>query len=107
MSKLKELRTKHNLRQEDLAKVLKVTQRTYSGYELGQTEPNSQTLIRLADFYQVSVDYILDHEIQDNIDTSAFSYTKKECVAKIKELSEDNANVLLGYLTHILQTQKK
>lgn len=104
--KLKQLREKKQISQTKLVEDLKIARTTYNGYETGRSEPDLNTLCMIADYYKVSLDYLCDHEIQDNIDTSAFSYTKKECVAKIKELNEDNANVLLGYLTHILQTQK-
>lgn len=38
---------------------LKMLQSTLSGYELGTHEPDGQTLLRLADFYGVTVDYLL------------------------------------------------
>lgn len=105
--KLKELRQKKQISQKELVEDLKIARTTYNGYETGRSEPDLNTLCMIADYYKVSLDYLCDHQIEGNTDTSDFSFTKKECVAKIKELNDDNANILLGYITHILQTQKK
>ena len=49
----------HDLRQADLAKLLNCTQVCYSYYENGQRDIPTDVLLRLADYYRVSVDYIL------------------------------------------------
>ncbi len=60
MYRLKYLRESEVLSQAEVAKAIYVTQRTYSYYETGKHDIPTQTLIRLADLYNVSVDYILD-----------------------------------------------
>ena len=57
--RIRDLREDADLTQEDLAKVLNVSQTTYSRYESGELDIPSAALIKLADFYNVSVDYIL------------------------------------------------
>lgn len=59
MYRLKYLRESELLSQTEVAKAIFVAQRTYSYYETGEHDIPTQTLIRLADFYNVSVDYIL------------------------------------------------
>ncbi len=59
MYRLKYLRESELLSQSEVAKAIFVTQRTYSYYETEEHDIPTQTLIRLADFYNVSVDYIL------------------------------------------------
>lgn len=59
MYKLKYLRESELLSQNEVAKAIFVTQRTYSYYENEEHDIPTQTLIRLADFYNVSVDFIL------------------------------------------------
>ena len=51
---------RHNkqLSQEEVAKVLNVSQRTYSSYELGYTRISVERLKRLAQYYDVSMDYL-------------------------------------------------
>ena len=53
------LREDRDLRQRELAAVLNVSQNTYSQYENGVIELTAENLIKLADFYDVSVDYLL------------------------------------------------
>lgn len=55
---LKELREDKELSQQDLADILKVSRQTISGYETGNIEPPFSTLIRLADIYNCSLDYL-------------------------------------------------
>lgn len=58
--RLKELRIKKNLRQEDVAQMLGVERSTYTKYESGASRPKNETLVELSNFYNVSVDYILE-----------------------------------------------
>ena len=56
---VRSLREDHDFRQCDLASVLHVSQNTYSQYENGVIELTAERLIKLADFYNVSIDYLL------------------------------------------------
>ena len=56
---IKNLREDRDLRQRELAAVLNVSQNTYSQYENGVIELTAENLIKLADFYDVSVDFLL------------------------------------------------
>ena len=58
--RLRDLREDHDLTQTKLAKILGMSQTGYSKYETGENDLPSSILIKLADFYNVSVDYILD-----------------------------------------------
>lgn len=58
--RLKELRKEAHLTQRELGEVLGVNQRTYSNYEMGDRDMSPEVLIKLADYYNVSVDYILE-----------------------------------------------
>ena len=57
--RIRDLREDHDLTQEQLAKSLNCSQQVYSNYELGQRDIPTDILIRLAQFYHVSTDYIL------------------------------------------------
>lgn len=57
--RLKELRKGKNLRQEDVAKALDIAVRSYCRYEYGEREPNVSVLWRMADFYGVTIDYLV------------------------------------------------
>ena len=57
--RIKDLREDHDLKQKEIAKILSCSQRVYSNYERGELDIPTQILIKLADYYDVSVDYIL------------------------------------------------
>lgn len=62
MKKLKELRTERGLYQKDVAEYLKIDRTTYVKYESGVSEPNHEMLCKIADFFNVTVDYLLGNE---------------------------------------------
>lgn len=57
--RLKDLREDNDLLQKDIAKILNIAERTYSGYETGSRNLPIEILIALAKFYNTSTDYIL------------------------------------------------
>ena len=57
---LRGIREDRDIKQKDIAKVLNVSQNTYSQYETGVISLTAEILIKLADYYNVSVDYLLD-----------------------------------------------
>lgn len=59
LQRLKDLREDMDLQQADVARLLKTTQPQYSRYETGERELPIRHLVTLADFYNVSADYIL------------------------------------------------
>ena len=56
--RIRNMREDRDLSQREIAALLKVGQKTYSDYELGKTRIPLESVIALAEFYQVSMDYI-------------------------------------------------
>ena len=59
---LRSLREDRDIKQREIAKYLNVTQNTYSQYETGVIPLTDEVLIKLSDYYNVSVDYLLDRK---------------------------------------------
>ena len=57
--RIRDLREDNDLKQRQLADFLNCSQQVYSNYELGQRDIPTDVLIRLADYYHVSIDYLL------------------------------------------------
>lgn len=57
--RIRELREDHDLLQRQVADRLHCSQQVYSNYELGQRDIPTEVLIRLAELYRVSIDYLL------------------------------------------------
>lgn len=69
MNKLQQLRIRQGLSMKEVASALSMPYTTYVNYEKGAREPGSETLIRFADFYGVSVDYLIGRETVPETDT--------------------------------------
>ena len=59
MNRIKDLREDRDLRQIDVANAVGIDQRSLSNYETGKTNPDSEVVIRLSRFFEVSCDYLL------------------------------------------------
>lgn len=59
MNRIRALREDRDLRQIDVSLATGIDQKTLSNYETGKTRPDSEALILLADFFDVSIDYLV------------------------------------------------
>lgn len=57
---LRSLREDRDIKQRQMAEFLNISQNTYSQYENGVISLTAEVLIKIADFYDVSIDYLLD-----------------------------------------------
>lgn len=64
---LKAIREDRDIKQKDIAKILNVSQNTYSQYETGVISLTAEVLIKLSDFYDVSIDFLLDRTDKPNL----------------------------------------
>lgn len=64
---LRGIREDKDIKQKDIAAYLNVSQNTYSQYETGIISLTAEVLIKLADYYNVSIDYLLDRTNNPNI----------------------------------------
>lgn len=60
LKRIKDLREDNDLTQTQLSQLLNITQRAYSHYETGTREVPLEVLVKLADFYKTSTDYLLE-----------------------------------------------
>lgn len=67
--RLKELRIKSGITQNELAKKLNVTGQTLLNWENGIYEPKIHQLIQLADFFGVTVDYLIERDSKNEVET--------------------------------------
>ena len=83
---IKKLRTAHNISQVELAEYLCVTKQSVSNWENDNIQPSIDMLIRLADYFKVSTDYMLGIEDKKRIDVSGL--TEKQ-IAHLKFIISD------------------
>ena len=85
MNRIKDLREDRDMRQSDLAEAVGIDQRTISNYETGKTAPDAYALIKLADFFNVTIDYLVGRA---NIDIST-NKKRKAIIENIQNLLEE------------------
>lgn len=99
---LAELRKEKGLLQKEVANYLKVTVATISNYEKGVHSPDLNTLVKLADFFDVSTDYLLQRtDYKAGISTLnkplAADYTVSDLLNITLELDQRSTESLLDY----------
>ena len=92
MNRIRDLREDRDLRQSDLAEATGIDQRTISNYETEKTFPDSYALIRLADFFGVSIDYLVGRTDRD-------LYSEKKRLACIDQIG--GASYLFDEMTFV------
>ncbi|EAF8900108.1 XRE family transcriptional regulator, partial [Listeria monocytogenes] len=89
----------NNKTQEDISKILGISRGAYSHIENGRNEPDMETIVKLADIFEVSTDYLLGKSnnglvdiIAAHIDSNATEEDIKEILAYIEEKRKEHAN---------------
>lgn len=88
MNRIRELREESGLRQIDVANATGIDQKTLSNYETEKTNPDSYALIRLADFFNVSIDYLVGR-----IDNTFSMTDRQEISRKIDSIKQELNNI--------------
>ncbi len=76
--KIKKLRTEANLTQKDLAEKLNVSFQTVSKYENDTNEPDLQTIKKLAQLFNCSIDYLFSDKVEEDVTTTNDKNNKEE-----------------------------
>lgn len=89
-SRIKDLRIQNNVSQKTIALYLKINQSTYSKFELNKATIPIEILNELANYYHVSLDYLL--KISDDIDSNIIwqDLDKKQVGENLKKVRKDN-----------------
>lgn len=95
---IKDIRTRKNLTQADVANALGVSSVVYSRYETGSRQPSIDVLIQLADIFGVTVDYLLGR--QDIEDSTLSDYELQLLIASRNADERAKTDALNLLLTH-------
>lgn len=91
LERLLELRNKHGLTQQQVAELLDVGRTTYAMYEQGKREMDYELLIKLADHYKVSLDYLFGRT-ENPIHIESYSDDEIEFITRTLEIYKDLKN---------------
>ena len=96
MNTLKQLRQNKGVLQKDVANYLGVDRTTYVKYERGDSEPNHDILLKLADYFNVSIDYLLGRK-EKPPENNSDSLSRK-IIEVFNHLDDDKQKTALEYL---------
>ena len=89
MNRIRDLREDMDLRQIDVAKSTGIDQKTLSNYETGRTNPDSEAIIKLADFFDVSTDYLLGRSVKNKPSAETLIKRLAKIQAEFSEIMKD------------------
>ena len=118
MERLRELRKAHNNTQAEIAKYLDVDRTTYVKYETDASRPNIDFTIKLAKFFNVSIDYLLGISNDstspcNNTDTPTLlpiddiNNYANFLIKSISELSEDGRKQVENFMRFVAEQERK
>lgn len=102
--KIKELRKDNKMSSEEIAKYLGISVQAYYRYENETNEPSVENLIKLADRYNVSIDYLVGRVWRDEI--GYLTPEQRETVNELKRLSEINLFKATAYIKGLIAGQE-
>lgn len=107
--RLKEMRISKGLLQRDIAEVLSCSTPVYCRYEKGEREPPFDIINRLADFYGVTVDYLMGRDdtppVQPKTEESPAAKAEDKFLEIYRQLNEENRRQVVQYLEFLRQQQ--
>lgn len=114
MERLKELRTNAHMTQKMMADYLQIDRTTYVKYEKGLSEPNFATIIRIADYFSVSVDYLIGHnndrqicDDKENQPAASGSELDEKIISALVDLTPAETLRVLDFVSGIKASRKE
>ena len=100
--KLKELREKKNITQTELARITQIPVRNYNHYENGITQPDIETLCKLADFYHTTIDDIVGRQTE-LINLNALAPVRAKLIRYIIQMNDLQEIKVEAYLDGLME----
>lgn len=98
--RLKEIRKSRHLKQQDVADILNIKLRTYQNYEREINGPGIDVICKLADYYEVTTDYLVGLSDQEN------NYPDELLLVLYKKLNREGKMKLLEYANDLNQIER-
>ena len=107
MNFLKTLRTNAGKLQKEVAAYLGVDRTTYLRYEKGESEPDYETLKKLADYFDVSIDYLLGRETKKDPAAEEGDEVSSELIALLQDLDPAEEALVRDYVSILKRSRKE
>ena len=101
---LKSTRIQSKKTQQEVADFIQINQNTYSNYENEKTQPPIETLIKIADYFNVSLDYLCGRQYNNQI--GYIPDSKKDIIKKIIQLDDNVIKKADAYISALIYVSK-
>lgn len=106
-NRLKEMRAERGETQKKVAAALGVSVTCYAGYEQGYRLPDLDILAKMADFFDVSTDYLLGREDDlEQVAELSLSEMERDLLSKFKKLPEIRQQTVIDSISDMLDSEK-
>ena len=106
--RIRDLREDNELKQSDIAEIIKTTQSYYAQYENGKRQIPFDRAVEIAEFYRVSLDYLAGRtNDKRGLTKSDMSQEEIDIIKKYRSLNEKRQGVLLGTLNTLVGDQEE
>ncbi len=105
MSNLIKTRKSRNLTQKEIAKLLNIEQTTYSGYETGYSRPDIDTLKKIANIFNTSIDYLVEYTPKNSLQIGYLDDDQKNAIKKLIALNQTNFIKAYSYISGLHAAQ--
>lgn len=95
---IKNLRKQKSLSQQAIANYLQITRQAYSNYENGKREPDYETLLKLSEFFDVTVDYLTRGETP----TAPLTDPEQQLLDLFRQLNGEGQQKIIDYAADIV-----
>lgn len=99
--RIKKLRDEKNISQFELSEFLGISQQALSKWENEKTEPDNDSLVKLANYFNVSTDYLLGNSETRQVDKPYDDELEKVLFSKAKDLTEDEKKTIINVINAI------
>lgn len=103
MKNLRLIRQSNNLTTSQVAEKIGVSLRTYQNYENGSTEMPFELILKIADYFNCSIDYLLGHQAKNIVYTESLTPVQQKLFELIKKLTDEQGLFLIGYISDMLK----
>ena len=104
---LKNLLKNNNVSQYELSKILHNSQQSISRYVNGVTEPDIYNLIQIANYFNVSTDYLLGLSNDYNVINNKLSETENYLIGQLRQLNSEKKQELISYANYLANKDNK
>lgn len=104
---IKELLDLHGMTQKQLAEILDLSPSALGNYIQGTREPDFSTLVRIADYFHVTVDYLLNHSVNGKGDRKETSHREELLLHIFRSLTDEQQEFYLEQGQIFLRQNRK